>query len=141
MHAVGIEEIKGQDVPQIEKLLERLGKEKEKYEVGWREQGIKDGRQDAAEDLHYVDLLDLHWIVKEILAARKETITQPSFHDLTQSTYGQKLGYWDHPVLTARVEYYENEKGWNRSIYVDGWREGVFSIYWAIRDKIISAPE
>jgi hypothetical protein len=144
MHAVGIEEIKGQDVPETEKLLARLQKEKEKYEVGWREQGLKDGREDAHK-LHYVEFLELDRVLQEIWKNNPgiDEQKQTNYDALTGLTYGYKLNYFwseSHPVLFERLEAFGKETGFNEGIYKKGWKEGVFSVWISLKDKIITVP-
>src|SRR5208337_3483900 len=62
MQAVGIEEVKAQDLPEMEKLLAKLQAEKKQHEVilstQWRDRGFKEGLEDA-HHIHYRDFIHL----------------------------------------------------------------------------------
>lgn len=105
--AVEIEEIKFKDVPNMEKLLERLRMEKQQSEDNWKKEGIKDGRADAM-DLSYDEFRALE-----------------GNEDIPDN-----IEIW---VRDRNMEYLENL---DEEAYLEGWKEGALSVWEQVKDSL-----
>jgi len=132
MHAVGIEEIKKQDLPESEQFLARLQKEREKHEIGWKDQGFEEGRKDA-QLIHYVDFLKLEDLLKEF-AHGKYDVERANYYKFKEFIYNS-------PFYKTRTMRHSSWKGFNPMLYRKGWIEGVISAWESVRDKILPAVE
>ncbi|MBD2072404.1 hypothetical protein H6F86_00450 [Phormidium sp. FACHB-592] len=106
-YAVQIEETKLKEIPVVEKVLERLRLEKERSEAEWKQIGVKDGQEDAAE-LSYNEfrLLELD-------------------DELSEETHE-----W---IESKRIQYLENP---DEDVYLEGWKEGVLSVWDQVKGRL-----
>ena len=105
--AIVIEEIKLGDLPDMDKLIERLKIEKLQYVESWKAQGLKAGMEDALE-LNY----DTFTRLEE---------TQEIDEDTRYYLEEQHFEYLEHP---------------NKEMYIKGWVEGVLSVWKSVKDTL-----
>ncbi|MGO9533891.1 MAG: hypothetical protein ACLP3B_22295 [Syntrophobacteraceae bacterium] len=141
MQAVGTEEVKAQDLPEMDKLLAKLQADKKRHDeivrTQWRARGEQDGREDA-HLIRYRDFLELERSLaffagkpvppeSEAIATTKATPTAISVTKRFQP-------------LANRVAALKRENGFDENLYFAGWHDGVVSAWNAIKGKLLS-PE
>lgn len=107
-NAVRIEELKRQESPSMNTLIERLKIEKQQHVAEWKEAGVEDGKKDALE-LSYEEFKGL------------EQNNSIDDEDL--------LGWIDD----RHLQYTENP---DREAYLDGWLQGVLSVWNEVKNSL-----
>ena len=105
--AVSIEEIKRKDIPNMEKLIERLQLEKQQDVESWKQTGVNDGKEDAME-LSYEEFKNLE----------------------ASESISDELLEW---IQSRRIEYLENV---DRDAYLKGWLEGALTVWDEVKQRI-----
>ncbi|BAS57203.1 hypothetical protein NIES2135_34450 [Leptolyngbya boryana NIES-2135] len=101
--AVTIEEIKLKEAPIMDKLVERLRIEKQESEGSWKQDGVVDGQEDAAE------------------------LSYDEFRQLESDGLTEDLREW---LNSRRVQYLENP---DLPAYLEGWCEGALSVWQQVK--------
>lgn len=104
---VSIEEIKIKEVPEMEKLIERLRLEKQQSVDAWEKDGVVDGRKDAVE-LSYEEFTHLE-------------ASHSLNDDLLEWLKDRRIQYLENPDLEA---------------YLKGWLEGALSVWDDVKEKL-----
>lgn len=104
--AVEIEEIKLKEIPVMEKVIERLRLEKQQSNTAWKQDGVLDGTEDAAE------------------------LSYDEFLQLESSGIGEDLSEW---IQHKRIQYLENP---DTEAYLEGWKEGALSFWQQVKGQL-----
>jgi hypothetical protein len=117
------EELKDKEIPEMEKLIERLRMEKAKEEKEWKEVGLRDGKEDAAKTLSYSEFKGIEKGYGDLFR-----------YDLTGDAIDQAMGSeW---LSEAVSKLADNDPSFDEIVYLTAWLEGVMEVWQQVKDKL-----
>lgn len=125
--AVTLEEIKSEEIPQMDQLIAKLRLQKEGDAEQWRQIGFKEGRK-SAHKLNLSDFRLMSSLLHTDYNVQPPVVKPYPPQDFCNTEVGQRI--------SARFfEKYGLEKG-NLDAYTEGWIMGALSVWDEIKDDI-----
>jgi DNA mismatch repair ATPase MutS len=122
--AVSIEEIRLREIPDMEKLIERLRIEAKQESKKWHTQGFEDGRQGATElslqEFKFLESLKYIDYGEQRISLSNEFYSS-EIYDLIKEQYLE--GDWDNGKPDEEP-------------YIEGWVEGALSVWEEVQEQL-----
>jgi len=122
--AVEMEEMKNTDIPERDKMIAKLRKQKEELTESYRQEGIKAGIENARSgDMDYSDFVAIEEAGNALGAYEypQQALDEAVFDDWLRE-----------PIDDAE----KDDRTFSRDAYIRGWVEGVMEVWNEVKDEI-----